>query len=410
MADALYPLTVPKWGIEMQEGTITGWQVPAGASVAKGDELIDIETDKIVNTLEAPVSGVVCKQLAGEGDTLKVGELLGVIATAEVSDAEIDAFVADFKPADASFGIDEDEGVDGAADNPLDNSTDSSAGSSTDSSAEHPAPQAAERAAAGGAVRVSPVARRLAKQLGVDLSTVSGTGRNGRISREDVERAATGGAPAAAPAATPLTSRRQSIARRLVAAKQDVPHYYLTRSVDMSAALARKSGEVAVNALIMQAVAQALLEHPLLNSHYTDDGIVNRASVDINMAVDTEQGLVAPLLRDTQSMDAAELTAASRQLAERARNNSLTADDLEPGGFTVSNLGVLGVAAFTAIITPPQTGILAVGAVTETPVISAGDVVAKPMMTVTLSADHRVVDGADAARFLATLAQEIDKL
>jgi len=395
VAEPLYPLTVPKWGIEMQEGTITGWQVPAGAKVTKGDELIDIETDKIVNTLEAPVSGVVCKQIAGEGDTLKVGELLGVIATADVSDAEIDAFIANFTPADASFGIDDETGGDGA------DNTEAAAAES---------PQAAEPPpAAGGAVRVSPVARRLAKQLGVDLSTVSGTGRNGRISREDVERAAAGNLPAA-PAAVPLTSRRQSIARRLVAAKQDVPHYYLTRTVDMSAALARKSGDVAVNALIMQAVGRALLEHPLLNSHYTDDGIVGRSSVDINMAVDTEQGLVAPLLRGVESMDPAELTAASRQLAERARNNSLTADDLEPGGFTVSNLGVLGIDAFTAIITPPQTGILAVGAVTETPVAAAGGVVVKPVMAVTLSADHRVVDGADAARFLATLAQEIDKL
>ncbi len=402
MADPLYPLTVPKWGIEMQEGTITGWQVPAGAKVSKGDELIDIETDKIVNTLEAPVSGVVCKQVAGEGDTLKVGELLGVIATADVSDAEIDAFIANFEPADASFGIDDDAG----SDEPK-----TAVAAAEDKPAEQtPAsPRAAEPPAAGGAVRVSPVARRLAKQLGVDLSTVSGTGRNGRISREDVERAAAGNAPAA-PAAVPLTSRRQSIARRLVAAKQDVPHYYLTRSVDMSAALAAKSGDVAVNALIMQAVGRALLAHPLLNSHYTDDGVVSRSSVDINMAVDTEQGLVAPLLRGIESMDAAELTAASRQLAERARNNSLAADDLEPGGFTVSNLGVLGITAFTAIITPPQTGILAVGAVTETPVAGAGGVVTKPMMAVTLSADHRVVDGADAARFLAALAQEIDKL
>ena len=403
MADELYPLTVPKWGIEMQEGTITGWQVPAGASVSKGDELIDIETDKIVNTLEAPVSGVVCKQIAGEGDTLKVGELLGVIATAEVSDAEIDAFIADFKPADASFGIDDDAGGE-------EPKTTAAAAAEDKSTERAPASaRVAEPPAAGGAVRVSPVARRLAKQLGVDLSTVSGTGRNGRISREDVERAAAGNAPAA-PAAVPLTSRRQSIARRLVAAKQDVPHYYLTRSVDMSAALAAKSGDVAVNALIMQAVGRALLAHPLLNSHYTDDGVVSRSSVDINMAVDTEQGLVAPLLRGIESMDAAELTAASRQLAERARNNSLAADDLEPGGFTVSNLGVLGITAFTAIITPPQTGILAVGAVTETPVASAGSVVTRPMMAVTLSADHRVVDGADAARFLAALAQEIDKL
>ncbi|MEM8817526.1 MAG: dihydrolipoamide acetyltransferase family protein, partial [Pseudomonadota bacterium] len=374
MANVLYPLTVPKWGIEMQEGTVTGWQVAAGANVSKGDELIDIETDKIVNTLEAPVSGVVCKQIAGEGETLKVGELLGVIATGDVTDAEIDEFVAGFEPADASFGIDDEPAAAGEP-----------------AAAAEPA---ADSAASTAAVRVSPVARRLAKQLGVDLATVSGTGRNGRISKEDVERAAAASAAPVEALVTPLTSRRQSIARRLVAAKQDVPHYYLNRTVDMSRALERKSESVAVNALVMLAVAKALVEHPLLNSHYTSEGLAARPTVDINMAIDTEQGLVAPLLREVNTLNAAALTAASRELAERARANGLSQSDLESGGFTVSNLGVLGITDFTAIITPPQTGILAVGAVRETPVVSGGSIAAKPLMTVTLSADHRVVDGA----------------
>jgi len=386
VADALYPITVPKWGIEMQEGTITGWQVALGAEVAKGDELIDIETDKIVNTMEAPVAGTVCRQLVGEGETLKVGELLGVIATGEASDADIDAFVADFTPADASFGIDESEDSPAPADTAV---------------AEAPA-----ATPPSGEVRVSPVARRLAKKLGIDLADVTGTGRNGRISKEDVERAAAAG-PASGPAATPLTSRRQTIARRLVAAKQGVPHYYVSRRIDMQAALAAKRDGVSVNAIIMHAVARAMEAEPLLNSHLTDEGLTARDSVDINMAVDTEQGLVAPLLRGVAAMDPESLTAASRELAERARGNALDKADLEIGGFTVSNLGILGVDAFTAIITPPQTGILAVGAVVETPVAENGDVSVRPQMTVTLSADHRVVDGADAARFLASLAEAL---
>lgn len=387
MADALYPITVPKWGIEMQEGTITGWQVALGAEVEKGDELIDIETDKIVNTMEAPVSGVVCRQLVDEGETLKVGELLGVIATGQASDADIDAFVAGFKPADASFGIDD----------------------SDDAPAPTEAPVAETPAASppSGEARVSPVARRLAKKLGVDLATVTGTGRNGRISKEDVERAAA--EPAGGSTATPLTSRRQTIARRLVAAKQDVPHYYVSRRIDMRAALAAKRDGVSVNALIMHAVAKAMAAEPLLNSHLSDEGLTARDSVDINMAVDTEQGLVAPLLRNVQAMDPEALTAASRDLAERARGNALDKADLEIGGFTVSNLGILGVDAFTAIITPPQTGILAVGAVTQTPVATDGEVSVRPLMTVTLSADHRVVDGADAARFLASLADALEQ-
>ncbi len=382
MADSLYPITVPKWGIEMQEGTITGWQVAVGATVAKGDELIDIETDKIVNTMEAPVGGVVCRQLVEEGETLKVGELLGVIATGDASDGEIDAFVEAFVPADASFGIDEDDQPGPAA--------------------EAPEPAAANEPATGE-VRVSPVARRLAGKLGVDLATVTGTGRNGRISKEDVERAAAGSA-SAGQQATPLSSRRQTIARRLVAAKQAIPHYYVTRVIDMSRAVAQKTTDVSINALVMKAAADALKSHASLNAHLTDDGIIERDTVDINMAVDTQEGLTAPLIRGVDGMSAAELTAASRELAERTRANSLASADLEPGGFTVSNLGVLGVEAFTAIINPPQTGILAVGAVVDTPVAAEGNVVIRPTMRVTLSADHRVVDGADAARYLDTLA------
>ncbi len=384
MAENLYPITVPKWGIEMQEGTITGWQVAVGSPVAKGDELIDIETDKIVNTMEAPVDGVVCRQLVDEGETLKVGELLGVIATGDASDSEIDAFIAAFIPADASFGIDEDEPA-----------------------AEPAATASAPEDSPGTEVRVSPVARRLAEKLGVDLATVKGTGRNGRISKEDVERAAAGATPGGQ-AATPLTSRRQTIARRLAAAKQAIPHYYVTRVIDMSGAVRQKTADVSINALVMKAAADALKSHRLLNAHFTDDGIFEHATVDINMAVDTEEGLTAPLIRGVDSMSAAELTAATRDLAERTRSNALTSADLEPGGFTVSNLGVLGVEAFTAIINPPQTGILAVGAVVDTPVAVSGDVVTRPMMRVTLSADHRVVDGADAARYLATLAELLE--
>ena len=392
MADALYPITVPKWGIEMQEGTITGWQVAIGASVDKGDELIDIETDKIVNTMEAPVAGVVCRQLVDEGETLRVGELLGVIATAEASDADIDAFVAEFKPADASFGIDEE-------------ADDNVAAATSDS----PVP---ELSAPAAEVRVSPVARRLADKLGVDLSTVQGTGRNGRISKEDVERAAEAAGSATettAADATPLTSRRQTIARRLTDAKQAIPHYYVTRVVDMTAAFEKKTDTVAINAIVMKAVATAMLEHPLLNSHLMDEGLVARDGADINMAVDTEQGLVAPLIRGVDAMDPAALTDASRDAAARARANSLDKADLEAGGFTVSNLGILGVESFTAIINPPQTGILAIGAVTDTPVVADGHVVVRPLMRVTLSSDHRVVDGADAARFLATFAKELEE-
>ncbi len=375
MPDTLYPVTVPKWGIEMQEGTITGWQVASGSAVEKGDELIDIETDKIVNTMEAPVDGVLCRQIAEEGDTLKVGELLGVIATADATDADIDAFIEGFVPADASFGIDDEE-----------------------ESAPEPA-AATPAAAAVSAVRVSPVAKRLALKLGIDLSTVVGTGRNGRISKEDVEAAVAGqSAKPTSAAIESFTSRRKTIAKRLVAAKQDIPHYYLTRSIGARNLLALKSPDVSLNAGILKAVSLALAEHPRINCHVLEDAIELRSTVDINMAVDTEQGLSAPLLRDVNHLSLPDLTRASADLAERSRANVLNAKDLELGGFTVSNLGALGIEAFTAIINPPQAAILAVGAVVDR------------QLKVTLSADHRVIDGADGARFLQTLAARMEDI
>ena len=404
MAEALYPITVPKWGIEMQEGTITGWQVALGAVVSKGDELIDIETDKIGNTMEAPVDGIVCRQLVGEGETLKVGALLGVIATADAGDDEIEAFVRNFVPADASFGMDGDDvgdDINGKTGTPPPAAAPEAPAAMPDAAA----------AAQGDQIRVSPVARRLAKKLGVDLATVKGTGRNGRISKEDVEAAAVAQGDAHAPASaqvTPLTSRRQTIARRLVAAKQEIPHYYLTRSIDMQAALAAKTDTVSLNAIIIAAVAKALAEHPKLRCHVVENAVVQLPTIDINMAVDTEQGLSAPLLRNVDSMSLAELTKASTALAERARANQLSAADLEPGGFTVSSLGALGVESFTAIINPPQAAILAIGAIVEHPALRNGELVAERRMQVTLSSDHRVIDGADGARFLNSLAEHLE--
>ena len=393
MTENLYPITVPKWGIEMQEGTITGWQVAVGASVEKGDELIDIETDKIVNTMEAPVSGKVCRQLVDAGETLKVGELLGVIATGDANDDEIENFIRDFVPADASFGIDDDAAA------PAPQGVIPEAGTSTPASA--------------GSVRASPVAKRLAKELGVDLSSVQGTGRNGRISREDVEAAAASQAagdktPAGGTEVQPFSSRRQTIARRLVASKQNIPHYYLTRTINVDQAMAAKNADASLNAIILKAVAQALADHPSVNSHVRDSGVEHRASIDINMAVDTDQGLSAPLIRNVDQMPLDVLTRTIADLGARARGNQLQAADLELGGFTVSNLGALGIESFTAIINPPQAAILALGAVYQAPTVRDGAFATEQRIRVTLSSDHRVIDGADGARFLQTFAEYLE--
>ncbi|MEE4174953.1 MAG: dihydrolipoamide acetyltransferase family protein [Xanthomonadales bacterium] len=400
----IHPVTIPKWGIEMQEGTVTGWHVAVGESVRKGDELIDIESDKIVNTMEAPAGGVLHRILAEADSTLKVGQLLGVIAPADTSSDDIDAFIQAFVPADAGFGIDDDE-------------TPGSAMSGGKETAKPPVaspPAATESANPAdspmGEIKASPIARRLAKQLGVDLSTIRPTGRGGRISREDVEAAAAGSAPDEAGRSAdvePLSSRELTAARRLVASKQDIPHFYLQRDLDMRAALAAKEREgVPLTALLLKAVAAALEQRPRLNAHLDGEHRVPQAGVSINVAVDTPEGLVAPRLDAVASSTVGDLSSRLKALAQRARDRQLSPTDLAPGGITVSNLGMFGITEFTAIINPPQVAILAVGRLRP---LDLGEG-AVPAMTVTLSCDHRAIDGAEGARFLAALQDALDTM
>lgn len=413
---AIHPVTIPKWGIEMQEGTVTAWHVSEGGAVSKGDELIDIESDKIVNTMEAPADGVLHRIIAAPDSTLKVGQLLGVIAPADTAAEDIDAFIAAFVPADAGFGIDdEDEGG-----TPEQGET---AAAPASAQASAPATQP------GGEVKASPVAKRLAKKLGVDLATVRGTGRNGRISTEDVEAAAAAsarGAPepakaddsaaptvATAPAANtggegePLSSRELTAARRLVASKQDIPHFYLQRDLDLRAALAAKEREgVPLTAVLLKALAGALAARPRLNAHLVDERRQAQAGVAVNVAVDTPEGLVAPRLDAIDSAGVGEVADRLKALAQKARDKRLDADDLAPGGITLSNLGMFGITEFTAIINPPQVAILAVGRLRP---LDLGDGPV-PAMTATLSCDHRAIDGAEGARFLAALQDALDAL
>jgi pyruvate dehydrogenase E2 component (dihydrolipoamide acetyltransferase) len=397
----IHPVTIPKWGIEMQEGTVTGWRVAEGEAVAKGEELIDIESDKIVNTMEAPANGVLHRIIAEADSTLKVGQLLGIIAPEGTPPADIDAFIEAFVPADAGFGIDEDEAP---------------AARGREPAAESPPvaspPAATEPTVAVGEIKASPIAKRLAKKLGVDLAAVRPTGRGGRISREDVEAAATGlteaAAQSAAPAgAEPLSSRELTAARRLVASKQEIPHFYLQRDLDMRAALAAKEREgVPLTALLLKAVAAALEARPRVNAHLDGTQRTPQSGASLNVAVDTAEGLVAPLLAGVDQASVGDVSERLKALAERARNRQLSADDLAPGGLTVSNLGMFGITEFTAIINPPQVAILAVGRLRP---LDLGDGPV-PAVTATLSCDHRAVDGAEGARFLEALQEALDAL
>jgi pyruvate dehydrogenase E2 component (dihydrolipoamide acetyltransferase) len=277
-----------------------------------------------------------------------------------------------------------------------------------------------------GEARVSPIARRLAEKLGIDLSQVMGTGRNGRISKEDVEayaaslpqaRSSTAVAPAAGTAQPArrekLTSMRSTIARRLSESKRDIPHYRLVADLDMDALASRRARLVAsglrisINDLLLHAIATALQQHPRLNAQFAGEELLQYDQVDLAVAVATPGGLVTPIVRDAANQSVEQIAAAVRDLAERARAGKLAREEITGGTFTVSSLGMFGVRQFDAIINPPQVAILAIGAVQERPVVRNGALAIGQQVTVSLSSDHRVVDGADAAGFLATLSEVV---
>ncbi len=390
MSQKIFPITMPKWGIEMQQGTITEWHAAPGGELAKGAPLLDVETEKIVNSVEAPVAGTLRRIVAETGSTEAVGALIAVFADAAVSDAEIDAFIAGFKPADASFDH---------ADAPAAPAAPAETASAAD-------------AAADGEARISPIARRLAERLGVDITQVKGTGRNGRVSKEDVEAYAASAGDGVV--REKMTSMRATIARRLLESKQGIPHYRLAADVDLTALLARRAAlraagtEVSVNDLLVRACALTLVKHPAVNAQLQGDEVHKFPHADIAVAVATDGGLVTPIVRSADTKSAAQIGAETGDLAARARSGKLTREEITGGTFTLSNLGMFGIDRFDAIINPPQVAILAVGAGADRVIARGGSVVVAKVATLTLSCDHRVVDGAIGAQFLQALRQTIE--
>jgi pyruvate dehydrogenase E2 component (dihydrolipoamide acetyltransferase) len=409
MSAPIVALTMPKWGIEMTEGTINAWRVAAGQTVSKGDPLIDVETDKIVNTVEAPAAGTLRRLTAAEGDVRPVGSLLGVFAPAEVTEGEIDAFIASFRGERVSFEPDADStAVPSAAASDRRPSRPAIEGPTSSST-----PVASNLDAANEA-RISPFARRLAEQLGIDLAQVKGTGRNGRVSKEDVEAYA-----ATLTQTNPSTRKRMSatrvtIATRLQESSQTIPHYRLatTATAERLLALRREFAgrgvELSLNDLLIRAAALSLVRHRALNARLDEHEIVEYQHADIAIAVATDNGLITPVLRRADLKSPQEIARESADLVTRARGAALTRGDLEGGTFTISNLGMFGVERFDAIINPPQVAILAVGSARPSVVAVDGKPTIAQVMTLTLSADHRVIDGAVAAQFLATLKSLIE--
>lgn len=374
-------IKLPRLGQGMESGTIVRWLKSEGEPVEKGEPLYELDTDKVTQEVEADASGVLLRIAIQEGE-VEVGHTIAVI------------------------GKEGEEVPEPAEEAPQE-----------DAPAEAPAPAPVSRDGERREtvrIKASPLARRIARERGVDLASIRGTGPEGRIVAEDVERAEAAPAPSAAPAAeaevVPLTSLRRTIARRMTEAWQ-APAFQISMSADMTRALAIRARLVergdtpkpTVSDLLTKVAAAALMRHREVNALFEGDAVRLLPTADIGIAVATERGLVVPVIRGCERLTIPEIAAARADLVERARSGKLQQADFEGGSFTISNLGMYGVEQFVAVLNPPQAAIMAVGAAQETPVARDGAVEIRPLMTMTLTCDHRSIDGTTAADFLRTV-------
>lgn len=394
-------VVMPQMGYDMREGTVVRWYKQEGDTVDRGEVIADIETDKATVEFEAYTGGVLGRIVAEAGSAIPVGELIAIIT--EPGEAVPEATVA---PAA---------------------STAAPAPAAAPSPEPAPAP-ATSVPAADGEVRASPIARRLARERGIDLALVTGTGPNGRITERDVESyeppaAAPAPAAAAEPAAAPADARielsrmRQTIARVTSDSKSTAPHFYVTAEIDMGKAMQLRrdvndvsdpENRVSVNDLMVKAGALALVNHPKFNSFYRGDHLEVHGAMNIGIAIALESGLILPGVSNCESKSLLQIAAATKDLIARANSGALRNDEYSSTTFSISNMGMFDVESFTAIIYPPHAAILAVGSVKEQPVVREGQLAVGQMMKATLSTDHRVADGAEAAQFLMEIKRVLE--
>jgi pyruvate dehydrogenase E2 component (dihydrolipoamide acetyltransferase) len=436
---------MPRLSDTMTEGTVSKWLKHPGEDVKKGEPLVEIETDKANIELEAYASGKLARIVLDAGQSAPVGDLIGEIALpGEESSAgkESPSPAAPPSPAVAREGRGEGAPAPAAAAGATESpgaavaETNARRSELTQKQAQPmpvPAPAGQEgqpQPAADGQLRASPMARRLARELGVDLGSVKGSGPQGRIQKEDVEAAAAGKgqAPTTSPAETalaaadvevvPLGRMQQTIARRMVEAKGPVPHFYVSMDVDMAKAVADleelnegvpKEELVTINDLILRACALALRGYPDVNSFYQDGKLIRNRRINVGFAVAIPGGLIEPVIRDADQKGLKQLAVESKALARKMRDGKAELRDYEGGTFSISNLGMFGVTEFSAIINPPHSAILAVGAVEDRPVVIEGQLAVSKRCTLTLSADHRVFYGATAAEYLRDVKRKLEK-
>ena len=430
---------MPALGVAQQTGTLLKWLKAEGQSVTKGEPLMEIETDKATVEIEAAASGTLTHISAKAGDEVPVGRTIAVI----LAPGEAVTSVTVQRPH--PLPLPEGEGKN--RERPLTQGEGFSEGRSLTQGEgkgdRPPLPQGEGRGEGHGAppsptptakptvtptltsgrVLASPKAKRIAKERAIDLRSLRGSGPEGSILAEDVLRSAPELAPKPQAAAAvqeeiiPLTQMRRIVGQRMTQSKQSAPHFYISMDIDMSAVSEartnwKEKGESnvpSINDFILYACARALKDFPSLNASFTEKGIQQHRDINIGVAVALDEGLVVPVIRNADRLSLAELAAQSRELADKAQKKKLFPLDYEGGTFTVSNLGMLGVDSFTAIINPPQCAILAVGRVVPRVVADDGMFAMKSIMTATLSADHRVIDGAIAARFLQELKRRLEK-
>jgi len=406
---------MPKLGFDMAEGTLVRWVIGEGQPVKKGAVLAEIETDKATVEVESNFEGIVARHLVAEKDVVPVNTPIAIIT------APGEQLTEEQLPGKQV------EGTQVASTQRTGTQVASTQVDSTHAAGKQAAPEAATVGEAGSAVKASPIARRLARERGIDLSAITGTGPGGRIVKVDVESAprtptqapVAQPAMAAQPAAqVPLSRLRSAIGRRMTEAKQQVPHFYVTHEYDMAALMALRKvinamlpedEKISVNDMVVKAVALTLKDFPNLNASFQGTGVIQHGSVNMGIAVGVEGGLLTIVCREADQKPLRRIASEVKAMVARAREGKVRPDDIEGSTFSISNLGMYDVDVFSAIINPPEAAILAISSVKDVPVVKDGQLAIGTRMKATISVDHRVSDGVEAAKFMQALAEPLEK-